>query len=210
LPEEGGRGLRPRFVKPLAFLLVVALLVFVCKYDVAYTPIPVGLAPLRDSARGEMSVDSVNSVAQAIYDDGHGEVQQLKTEMELWNMSEGTALIQPRTFDVSGCSTMYSNSLEIKYSVSNKLVSAEHGTLAVSVTDNKNGQLLKTVLIPTDFRPWVIVSGSAKFEITSIDYEPIYLIKVFFPTAAQLNASLDVVHLPLFRYILSRVGVGTP
>jgi hypothetical protein len=200
--KRPSRGL----LKASLFIALLLVLTVLSKCTVAYAPMPTGLAPLSDGNRDLMTVGMLNGRNEAISDDTHGDNVQLQSEMNIFNLAEGTVLLQPQNSAVAGCSTVYTNKLEVNFTISNSLTGPAEGTVNVSVTDYKLNVLLETKLLDLSFEPRVDLSRLVTFQIASIDDSPSYLVTVSFPTAEQLRVPMGVRQVPLFEYLLSQLG----
>jgi|YelNatPaOPRAMG01_1025707.scaffolds.fasta_scaffold36112_3 hypothetical protein len=200
-----------RLVKPFAFVALLVLAVVLSKYMVTFDLPAMGYVPLSDSAREKVSVDFVNgAVSTILSSDEHGDVEQFKTEYTQWKVTNGV-IVQPQTSNVQGCSTEYVNNLEVNFSISNQLTFPERGTVNVTVFDNRNGAKLATKLFIMDFKPGTMTSGVAKFTIFSNEFDPLFLVKVTFPTSDELSFTPATSRqVPLLEYVLMKLGIISP
>jgi|GEM_PF-2166301 len=197
--------------RQLYVILVVALLMtFFAEYTVPFEFSARGYVPLGDALRDKVSLSSINGVVQTIFDDQHGDVDQFMQEYTVSRTGEGI-LIQPLRSNVQGCSTDYTNYLVVNFTIFNELPRPQKATLNVSVYDTANGQLAASKLIVANLEPKQESSYEAKFYIISTEYDPIFLVKVTFPTADQLAYVPSTTNeIPLFQYLLIQLGLLSP
>lgn len=211
---EKGRKLLQRWAKPVCFFLIVSLLLVFAKLTVSYREFPTGAVPLSDQARDKVTIDTIAGMLQLSYDQSMGEdaanVQTAQT-VQTWNMSNGEVYMQPLQTYVLGCENNYLSSLSVSVSTSNQLAYEEKGAVNISVMDSDGKLLYADKLLLLDFQPGATTSGVANFSIVTPDSSPIFLVKVAFPTQGDLNAaSTASVQMPLFQYLLTRLGVVVP
>lgn len=203
-----------RWAKPVCFFLIVSLLLMFSKLTVSCREFPTGAVPLSDQARDKVTIVSIAGMLQVSYDQAMGEdaanVQTAQT-VQTWNMSNGEVYMQPLQTYVLGCENNYLSSLSVSVETSNQLAYEEKGAVNISVLDSDGKHLYASQLLVLDFTPGATTSGAANFSIVTPDSSPIFLVKVAFPTQGDLNsASTAAVQMPLFQYLLTKVGVVVP
>jgi hypothetical protein len=208
LGRRGGFGSARRLVKPGVFLAVVFLLLFFSKITVAYQAVPTGLVPLPDNAKDKVTVVSIGGMLQMIrsYDPEEEDFPTAVT-VKTWNLTNGQAFLQPLTSDSIGCENVYSNSLIVNVETANELTQTEKATVNVTVFESASGRWIATQLLVLQLEPGVHSYTAAKFTVMTDEPDPIFLVKVTFPTQAELNAPLPTTQLPLFEYVLVKLGI---
>jgi hypothetical protein len=214
MEKHGGRSGLRRWAKPVCFLLIVSLLVMFSRLTVPYTAYPVGVVALPDSARDKVTVSTIAGMLQMSYDQYLGEDSsnvQTSLTVQTWNMSNGEVYMQPLTTLSLGCENSYLSSLSVRIGTDNDLAYEERGAVNISIMDSEGQQLYANKLLLLDFQPGVPVSGAVNFSLVTPDASPVFLVRVTFPTQGDLNsASSSSVKLPLFEYLLTRIGVFAP
>ncbi len=125
------RRLLKRSAKPLCFLLVVALLLSLSKYTVAYREFPVGAVALPDQARDKITILTIGGMLQLSYDQQEGEAsdnQQTAITVATSNMSNDQVYMQPLQTEAMGCGNNYLSALTVSIETSNQLAYEEKGT----------------------------------------------------------------------------------
>jgi hypothetical protein len=213
---EKGKKRQPwrRFAKPACFFLVVFLLLAFSKFTVPYRETPAGAVALPNEARDKVTIVTIAGMLQVSYDQNLGEdtanVQTAQT-VETWNMSNGEVYMQPLQTESLGCENKYLSSLGVSIETSNQLAYEEWGTVNVSVLDSAGSLLYASQLLVLDFKPGAATSGAANFSITTTDDNPVFLVKVAFPTQQDLNsANATMAQVPLFEYLLMKLGIAVP
>lgn len=199
-----------RFAKPVVFVILLILLIALTKVKIPYQAQATGFVPLPDMYRDHVSVDFVGGAVQTIFTVAeHGETEEFKTQYTTWKVTDGVA-IQPQTSNVQGCSSEYTNRLDVNFTISNSLTQPTRGTVKVAVYDYNTRTLLSSRQMVLDFKPDGPTSGVAKFSILSFTYDPTFLVKVTFPTADELTyVPAQVEYLSPIQYVLVLLGLLT-
>ncbi len=196
--------------KLVAFITVIGLLLVFSRFTVAYTPLPNGIVPLSDSARANVVVSSINGGVQSIDDptaDGDGTPQLVG--VDTWSPSSDTVVVSPQVSS-TGCTSQYQTSMSVSFTLSNRLSGDTKGAVNVSVFDYNNGLKLATDILSLSFKPGQDTSGTAAFNIISSTPDPVFLVTITFPTAAELSNGTPLQHVSLYQYFLYRAGVLDP
>jgi hypothetical protein len=195
----------------MVFIVLIVVLIALTKIKIPYQTEAAGYVPLPDQDRDKVSVDFVGGAVQTIFAaDDHGDTQEFKTQYKTWKVTEGVA-IQPETSNVQGCSSEYTNNLNVNFTISNSLIQSTRGTVEVAVYDYQTRNLLEKQLMTLDFKPNQDASGLARFNILSFTFDPTFLVKVSFPSPAELSyVHAQVKYLPLIQYVLVLLGLLAP
>jgi hypothetical protein len=210
--QVGGRYFRARnLLKPAAFVAVIFLLVFLSRVSVAYTPLPKGAVALPDDVKDQVVVSSINGGVQTVYDfSTGGDTDAQLVGVETWSPSSNTLIVSPQV-STSGCQTEFKTSVAVSFTTLNQLSAEAKGAVNVTVFNNRDGIKLGTYIVPMDFKPGVAASGSAHFDLTvTDDSNPMFLVKITFPSAADLANGITKEQVPLFEYLLYQAGVLVP
>ncbi len=199
-----------RLAKPVAFVAVIFLLLLLTRFTVAYDPLPKGAAPLPSDLRGEVVVTAIDGGVQTVTDPSTaGDSAPELVGVDTWQPSSNTIVVSPQVSS-SGCESQYETTMGVTFSTANQLPYAVKGSVNVTVFDDRNGLKLATDILTLDFKPGQTASGVANFDIMGTDPNPIYLITVTFPTAADLSTGIPQQRVSLLEYILYRTGVLAP
>jgi hypothetical protein len=199
-----------RLAKPMAFIAIVVLLLFLSKVTVAYTPMPKGAAPLSSDARDKIVVSSINGGVQSVFDEATGgDTAPDLVGVDTWTPSSNTIIVSPE-MSASGCTTQYTTSMDIAFTTANQLSAEVKGAVNVTVFDDYSGQKLATDIVTLDFKPGQPASGVANFIITVDEASPLFLVQITFPTSADLAGGLAKQQMPLFEYLLYQAGILVP
>lgn len=203
-----------RYAKPVCFLLVISLLLVFCKITVPYTSFPKDAVPLSEGAKDKVTVVGIAGMLSLGYDQQMGEDTsnvQSPINVATWNMTGNQVYMQPLTTLSIGCENDYRSTLSVRIDTDNELTYEEMGTVNISVFDPEGQQLYATKLLILDFQPGTAVSAAANFSIVTLDANPVFLVRVSFPTATDLDvASSTANHVPLFEYLMIKLGIVIP
>lgn len=118
--------------------------------------------------------------------------------------------MQPQSVGLLGCTTDFWSNLDVYFTISNSLTQPTCGTVQVSIYGYYSGTLLSSRLMVLDFNNET-TSAVAKFSFQSGSYDPLYVVKVTFPTAAELAyVPAELKYLSPIEYALVLLGVLTP
>ena len=208
------RRLLRRYSKPACFLLVVILLVTFSKFTVPYREVPAGAVALPAQAEDKITIDNIGGMLQEGFDQQEGEASgnvDTAVTVATFNATADQVYMEPLETEALGCGSNYLSSLTVSVVTSNQLAYEEKGTVNVSVLDSAGEQLYASQLLVFDFKPGASTSGAANFSIETPESNPIFLVRVTFPTQEDLNsANVSVEHIPLFEYLLMELGIAVP
>jgi len=211
LKEANRGGFSRRLVKPACFLLVISLLLFFSEFTVAYTSFPTDAIALPQGARDKITIVAIAGMMQVSYNQQMGEDAanvQSPINVASWNMTDNQVFMQPLTTLSIGCENSYRSLLGVRVDTDNQLGSEERGMVNISVFDQTGKQLYDSKLLNMDFVPGSRASASANFSIVTLDANPVFLVRVSFPTDQDLTtASSALTHVTLFQYVLMKLGL---
>jgi hypothetical protein len=180
-----------------------------------------GLVPLPDQYRDDVAVSFIGESVSADkpfdaeaglelpgYEEG-ANVNQIiwKTGID-W--AEGVVM-QPQSTNLLGCTDDFTSNLDVYFAISSSLMQRTRGTVEIDVYGYNSGTLLSSQLIVLDLDPNQTTSAVAKFSFQSGSYDPVYLVKVTFPTASELTyAPAQVRYLSPIQYVLVLLGLLKP
>jgi hypothetical protein len=192
--------------KLVAFVVIVALFATFALITVPYKAVN-GLAAIPDSERGDVVVSSINGNIQSLGDDFSSEMAPAVVGVDTWSSTSNTVFIDP-SIVAQGCTTQYSATFTISYTLSNRLPSATKGSVLITVTENKTGGIISQKIIPISLTPYARLTGSTTFTVTAVDDpSPTFTAGLMFPTEADINSISPVRSVPLFEYLLYSVGL---
>jgi hypothetical protein len=209
LREGGGPRSSRSLAKVGVFIAVILMLCVITKVTIAYQAAPAGLVPLPDHSRDKVTVVSIAGMMQMI-NSLSSEEEDFPTSVTVrtWNLSNGETYMQPMTSKAIGCENSYSNQLNVKVETANQLAQGEKAAVNVTVFESADGRVLATQLLILDLKPGEHSYLNARFDIMTEESDPVFLVRVSFPTQAELNASpLPTRQVPLFEYILIKLGI---
>jgi hypothetical protein len=197
-----------RFAKLEAFLAIVILLVLLSKITVSYELTPAHPPALPSYALGHVTVTSMNGESQMqTPSEGDPSPPSYPLASSQVNSTANEVLMTSMATQ-AGCDTDFESTVQISFTISNTLSNDEGGTVNITVFDNGNGELLASQLVVLDFRSWVPVSGNATFNIVVPESNPVFLVRLTFPTAEELSpVRATTVQVPLFEYLLTKAGL---
>jgi hypothetical protein len=209
LQRERILALARRASKPAAFLTVVALLFFFSQVSVTYTMTRV-FYPLPDTARSRVMVTSINGASMtapgnSLSEDGSTEAEPITFQTS--NLTNNEALMQSDAAQVEGCNTEFRYDVNISFTAANELIEETKGTANVTVYNNDSGSFLASQLLALDFKPGAPTTATVSFNLATPEADPIFLVRVTFPTYDQLGAVRTTMHLRLFEYLLLKGGL---
>ncbi len=214
MEKETLRRMLGRYSKPTCFVLIVLLLVIFARCNVSYRAMPAGAVALPDIAKDKITVVTIGGMLQESYNQQEGEAgdnAETAVTVATYNMSNDQVYMQPLETEAMGCGSNYLSPISVKIVTSNQLAYEEKGTLNVSILDSSGTELYASQLLVFDFKPGVVTSGSANFSIETSESNPTFLVKVSFPTQAELNsANVNVEKMPLFEYVMTKLGITVP
>jgi hypothetical protein len=197
-----------RFAKPVAFFALVFLLVFISKFQVQYSP-PLTVSALPDEAREKVIVTSMNGAAQMVSDlvSQEAELPPTPVDFSTSSLSSNEIMMQPKTSHAAGCTSDFYNTIEVNITTWNELMKDTKGALNLTVYDGNTGQLLESKLFVLDLKPRTAFSVNAIFHVTTLEADPVFDIKVTFPTAQELGQAKIVTRMTLLEYFLTLAGL---
>ncbi|MGA1976209.1 MAG: hypothetical protein ABSG92_11310 [Conexivisphaerales archaeon] len=208
------RRLLRRYSKPACFFLVVFLLLAFSEFTVSYREIPAGAVALPEQAKDKITIVTIGGMLQVSYNQQEGEASDNVNEavtVATFNMSNDEVYMQPLETQALGCGNNYLSPLTVSVKTSNQLAYEEKGAVNVSVLDSAGEFLYASQILVLDFKPGAFTSGAANFSIETSESNPTFLVRVAFPTQEDLNAAnVTVAHMPLFEYVLMKLGIAVP
>jgi hypothetical protein len=209
LQKERIQAWAKRGTKPAAFLAVIALLLVFSQVTVTYTTTKTYL-PLPDTATGRIMVTAINGASMtapgnSLSEDGGTEAEPITFQTS--NLTNNEALMQSDAAQVVGCNTEFRYNVNISFTTANALGEDTKGTANITVYNSNNGKLLGTQLVALNFKPGVPNTSTVPFNLASPEADPIFLVRISFPTGDQLGPVTTTMHLRLFEYLLLRGGL---
>ena len=192
--------------KLVTFAGIVTLLAVFALVTVPYKPTN-GLVAIPDSERDNVVVTSINGNIQSLGDDFGSEMAPAVVGVDTWSSTTNTVYIDPSII-ATGCTTQYSATFSISYTLSNRLPSPTQGSMLITVTENKTGEIISQKIIPISLTPNARLTGTTTFTVTAVDDpNPTFIAGFMFPTEADISSTSPVRSVPLFEYLLYTVGL---
>lgn len=208
---ERGRSPLRRVVKPASFLLVVALLLVFSRLMVPFVVEAGGASGLPDNLQNKVIITSFDGQSQTTPQDISTEDEAPPVSFNTWNQTTNQVVVQPETSSSAGCSTAYDTVITVDIATANEFPQEMKAVMNVTVTERGTGAVLAAHLLTIDFKPNEPSTVETTFSLVTEEASPILVIQATFPSSADLrSAPATVLHVPLFEYLLMKIGMISP
>ncbi|HVP23664.1 MAG TPA: hypothetical protein VMS77_07105 [Conexivisphaerales archaeon] len=198
-----------RYYKPAAFIAVVALLFVFSQVSIPLT-VTQYFQALPETARSRVMVTSINGASMtapgtSMSEDASPEPEPITFQTS--NLTDNEALIQSDLTLLEGCNTEFRYDVNISFTTANELTAEAQATANVTVYEVSNGKLMGSQLVSVDLKPGVPQTTTLSFYLSTPEADPIFRVRVSFPTGADLGPVTTTYHMSLLEYVLVKTGL---
>jgi hypothetical protein len=198
--------LRKQDLAKLAVLIgiVTALTVF-SQYKVTTAEVPSGVAPLPADVRDKVSVTGFDGDAKTQVINIESYVMPTPDTISTWDPTTGITIAHTNVAS-SGCQSVFTDNLDVNFTITNELSAQVQGALNISVYDDKTGGLLDSRVLMLTYVPGKPTYAAAKFSLLTQEQQPVFLVKATFPTGDEATSAVTK-KVSLIEFILIRAGL---
>lgn len=132
-------------------------------------------------------------------------VQSVPDTFSNWNASAGVSITHTNVA-TTGCQSVFSDNIEVNFTVTNQLAAPVKGAINISVYNQRTGDLLDSKVLMLAYFPGNATYAYAKFSLVTQELQPTFLVKVNFPTGTDSTTS-STKQVSLLEFLLMQVGV---
>jgi hypothetical protein len=126
--------------------------------------------------------------------------------MSSWDAATGVTIAHSNVAS-AGCQNVFTDNIEVNFTVTNELTAPVRGAINMSVCNSKTGVLMDYKVLMLTFTPGQPEFAAAKFSLTTQDLQPIFLVKVTFPTGQDAASVTSTKPVSLLEFLLMRAGL---
>ena len=196
---------RQDLAKLVTMIALVTILTVFSQYKVTLASSPTGYSALPDSARGKVTVTSFNGAAKTQVTNAESYVQTAPDTVSSWDAEKGVT-ISHTNVAATGCESIFTDNINLNFTIANRLASPAQGALNVSVYNDKTGALMDSRLVMLSFVPGQDTYASFKFGLLTGEIQPIFRVTATFPSG-MAAVPVTTKQVSLLEFLLMQAGI---
>jgi hypothetical protein len=192
--------------KLVTLLAIVTTLTVFSQYKISMAVVPVGFATIPADLLDKVSVTSFNGNVQTAVTNSESYVMSVPDTISSWDAATGVTVSHSNVAS-AGCANVFTDNINVNFTVTNELIASVRGAINISVYNSKTGVFMDDKVLMLTFTVGQPAFAAAKFSLTTADLQPIFLVKVTFPTGQDAESVTSTKQVSLFEFLLMRAGI---
>ncbi len=192
--------------KLVTLLAIVTILTVFSQYKITMAAVPSGFATLPADAQNKVSVTSFDGQAQTEETNIESYVMPVPDTVSTWNATTGVTIAHTNVAS-SGCQSVFTDNIDVNFTVTNDLTAPVSGAINITVYNDKSGELLESKVLMFTYTPGQPAFAAAKFSLSTQEIQPVFLVKVTFPTGQDAASVTSTKQVSLLEFLLMRAGL---
>jgi hypothetical protein len=191
--------------KLVTLIAIVTTLTLFSQYKITMAAVPVGFGTLPADARDKVEVTAFNGGVKTVVLNQESYVLPTPDKVSNWDANTGVAITHSNVAS-AGCQNVFTDNIDVNFTVTNTLSAPVRGAINITVY-NDAGKLLDNDVLMLTYTPGQPAYAAAKFSLTTAELQPVFTVKVTFPTGQDAASVTATKQVSLLEFLLMRAGL---